>query len=97
MTEKKFYIPGIILPVLGIILHVFLGAAAIDITIVIVSLILNLRRKETHRVKIGIVLTIFLILGILSIIGIMIFERIMFGGLLADETIPETILHWLFW
>ncbi len=97
MTEKKFYMPGIILPVVGLLLHAFVGAAAIDLVIAAVSLILNLRKRETHRIKIGIVITILLILGILSIIGIMIFERVMFGGLLPEETVPEMILHWLFW
>ncbi len=57
MTEKKFYIPGIILSLISWIIGFFCFPVE-SIAVSVVSLVLNLRKKNTHRIKIGIILTI---------------------------------------
>ncbi len=60
MTEKKFYIPGIVLSVISFFVSFFCFPVE-SIVIGIVSLVLNLRKRKTHRVKIGMIVTILAI------------------------------------
>ena len=64
MTEKKFHIPSIILAVVAVLLEffVFIAEGAI---VAIIALIICAKKRETHRTKIGVVLSIIaLLLGI---------------------------------
>ncbi|MBQ7004736.1 MAG: hypothetical protein IJN57_12345 [Oscillospiraceae bacterium] len=60
MTEKKFFLPGIILGVAAWLIGFFCFPVE-SLAIAIVSLVLNLRKKSTHRIKIGMILTILAI------------------------------------
>lgn len=68
MKEKKFHLPSIAIAVAAILLSIFTLAGE-GIIAAVVSLILCNSAKRTHRVKIGVVLSIIAILGaILDII-----------------------------
>lgn len=98
MNEKKFYIPGIILPAVGILLNLLVGSIVIDLAVCITSLVLNLKKRSTHRTAIGIALSCVLALGVLSIIGIMLFEFSHNGAIYQQEgTYADHILQFLFW
>lgn len=98
MTEKKFYVTGILIPAAGILLHLFVGSIVIDLAVFVTSLVLNLRKRSTHRTAIGIALSCLLALGILSIIAIMIFEFSQNGAVYQQEgTYTDQILQFLFW
>ncbi len=98
MNEKKFYIPGIILPAAGILLNLLVGSIVIDLAVFVTSLVLNLKKRSTHRTAIGIALSCLLALGILGIIGIMIFDFSHNGTIYQQEgTFADQILQFLFW
>lgn len=61
MNEKKFFVPGMILSAVAVILAWF-ALPVESLAASIVSLILNLKRKDTRHVKIGVVLAIIAIL-----------------------------------
>lgn len=76
MTEKKFHIPSIILAVVAVLLEffVFIAEGAI---VAIIALIICAKKRETHRTKIGVVLSIIaLLFGIATFSSFMyIFSR----------------------
>ena len=98
MNEKKFYLPGIILPAAGILLNLLVGSIVIDLAVLITSFVLNLRKRSSHRTAIGITLSCVLALGILGIAGIMLFDLSHNGAIYEREGIlGEQILQFLFW
>lgn len=72
MTEKKFYILGIILSVISWLVSFFCFPVE-SIVIGIVSLVLNLRKRSTHRVKIGMIVTILAIVESALFLGFSIY------------------------
>ncbi len=70
MTEKKFHIPSIIIASVAVLLGIFAFIAESIIT-AIVAIIICIKKKDTHRTKIGIVLSAAAI--ILSLIGLGLF------------------------
>ena len=62
MKEQKFYIPALVLGLLGILLQFFtLGAEAVVAGGI--GLGLSLAKRETHRTKLSLVLSVIAILG----------------------------------
>lgn len=61
MTEKKFHIPSIIIASAAVILELF-SLIAEGLIVAIVALIISAKKKETHRTKIGVVLSILAII-----------------------------------
>lgn len=63
MNEKKFYLPGIIVPAVAIAVNSFIGAGVINLAAAVITFIINLKKRDTHRIAIGITLAIALVLG----------------------------------
>ena len=61
MTEKKFHIPSIIIAAAAVILELF-SFIAEGLAVAIIALIICAKKKETHRTKIGVVLSILAII-----------------------------------
>lgn len=57
MTEKKFHIPSIIIAVVAVLLEFFVFVVE-GVIAAIIALIICVKKKDTHRTKIGIVLSI---------------------------------------
>ncbi len=92
MKEKKFYLPGIIVPAVGILAHLFLGAAVIELIFAIVTLVMNLRKKKTHRIAIGIALAIALLVGMI----ITAYSMVVYHGVDPSQTTKDLIFSILF-
>ena len=63
MNEKKFYLPGIIVPAAAILLNLFLGVGIIDLVVAPITFIINWRKRKTHRIAIGVVLAAAILVG----------------------------------
>lgn len=85
MNEKKFYLAGIIVPIVCIVADMMFGSIVLGLVTGTVSLILNLRKRSTHRVAIGITLSVLLFLGVISTIAIMLFELSVNGTIYRNE------------
>ncbi len=70
MIEKKFYIPGLVLGILTFLVG-FVTLPVEALVVSIPSLILNIRKRDTHRIKLGIFFTILgMLMGILELVYI---------------------------
>ncbi len=85
MNEKKFYVPGIIVPIVCILADMLFGSIVLGLVTGIICLIMNLKKRSTHRTAIGIALSILLFLGVVSTIAIMLFELSMNGTIYRQE------------
>ncbi len=92
MKEKKFYLPGIIVPAVGILAHLLFGAAAIELVAAIITLIMNLRKKKTHRIAIGIALAAALLVGTI----ISAYSMIVYHSVDPSQTTKDLIMNILF-
>lgn len=63
MKEKKFYALGIVIPAIGLLTHLCMGGMVLDLIFAAASIILNLRKRETHRIRIGMTLAFVIIIG----------------------------------
>ena len=73
MTEKKFHVPSIIIAVAAVLLEFFVFVVE-GLIVAIIALIICAKKKETHRTKIGVVLSIIAI--IFAIATFLIFMQI---------------------
>ena len=61
MIEKKFHIPSIILAAIAVLLE-FFSFVAEGLLVAIAALVYCAKKKETHRTKLGVVLSIIAII-----------------------------------
>lgn len=96
MNEKKFYLAGIIVPIVCIAADMLFGSIVLGLVTGTVSLILNLRKRSTHRVAIGITLSILLFLSVVFTIAIMLHDLSMNGTIYEQEgLLTEFFLQYL--
>ena len=85
MNEKKFYLAGIIVPIVCIVADMMFGSIVLGLVTGIICLIMNLKKRSTHRVAIGITLSILVFLGVVSTIAIMFHDLSMNGVIYERE------------
>ncbi len=92
MNEKKFYLPGIIVPAAAILVNLFLGAGIVDLIATAVTFVLNLRKRSTHRIAIGITLAFALLVGL----AITVYSECVFHSVQPAGTTMELVMNILF-
>lgn len=92
MNEKKFYLPGIIVPAAAILVHLFLGAGIIDLIVAPITFVINWRKRKTHRVAIGITLAIAILVGL----AITAYSMCVYHSVDPSQTTKDLIMSILF-
>lgn len=92
MNEKKFYLPGIIVPAAAILLNLFLGAGIIHLVVAPITFIINWRKRKTHRIAIGVVLAAALLVGF----AITAYSMCVFHSMEPSQSTKELIMSILF-
>lgn len=96
MEEKKFYLPGILLAAAALLISFLWEGILVVLAVTIAALVVNLRKRRTHRVKIGIALTILAGVMVLSTVGIMAHQLYMNAPIYEQEgTLTKEIVSFL--
>lgn len=97
MTEKKFYIAGIVVPAVCLLaVDIFLGSIILSVVTGIIGLLMNLKKRKTHRTAIGIVLSVLLLLAAVTTTGIMVFDLSTQGeAYRQDGVLTQMVLQYL--
>ncbi len=96
MEEKKFHTPGILLGAAALIASVFWDGILVGLAVTIAALLVNLRKRRTHLVRIGVVLSALAFVMVLSASGIMAHQLYMNGPIYEQEgTLVKEIVSFL--
>ncbi len=72
MTEKKFYLPGIIVPLVGLLVQILIPSMLLQGVVLAVAIVMNMRHRDTHRVTLGIAVSCLMGFAFLMTLGAMI-------------------------